>query len=181
VCDSELLNFEDARVLFCGVDIDNTKTAAELGLSDECIMHLCMRLRGGGRPIINAPKLGNASHQKVTKKLPEDPEYICINDGLNILFNCCMYGKYCAVQCFNYGTFQYDELQSKFACPNCHKTDIKPHGFVFFNCHYEIQAEPVNANEKEINIKNYVGADRSVKLPCEGDSQFKSFTIITKR
>ena len=179
VCDSELLNFEDARVMFRSFDIDNDKTAAELGISDECMMHLCMRLRGGGRPIINAPKLGNANHQKVAKKLPDDPEYTCIEAGLNILFNCCMHGDHGAVQCFNFGTFQYDELQSEFACSNCHKTDIKPIAFIFINCHYEIQAEPVNANEKEINIKNYIGDDKAVRFSCEGDSQFKSFTIIT--
>jgi len=152
---------EHMRLIFAGIELyGDLRTLRECKVTEDTMMHLLLRLRGGDGVDFNALD----DKDKVVRKFVDDaPDWRCVVDGLNFEAvcktpGCDAYQKEVWVQ-KGYGKF--DVLQEIFEgaiCPLCKKNTEDPMNIGLSNCIAEVEGKMIKPVKK--SVKKIIEAEK---------------------
>ena len=149
--EKEGIPVDQQNLIFAGRLLENDKNLSSYNISNESVLNLVLRLRGGGMP----PSFSfNSLNEPVKMEFSQTaPNWRCVTSGISWLGNCvnieCDAFLQEVISNHGFGVFNVQIAKDRATCPMCKAFIMNVEGTGFFNCKYKFYGVQADGTERE--------------------------------
>jgi len=129
---------DQQKLIFAGRILEDERTLASYNIREEALLHLVLRLRGGGPPL----PFVDMQKEKHLSLTPDGPSWCTIYPGLNLTGTCIntickAYNQYVWIP-KGFGTFNMNKEAKISKCPECQQPASRIKNVGLYRCYFSV-------------------------------------------